>query len=148
MKTNRSLRLVKFAMLVLVTACFGAGLANAQEVKGKFNLPFETHWGNAVLAPGDYTFRLNFSASGGDYTVLVREEDQTATMIMASTRDHSFSGKSGLIVERHGNRGTVRSLRLAEAGLVIYYPAAKAQPEVLAQGPVLIQRIPILMASK
>ena len=148
MNTNRSLRLVKFAVLALLTACFGASLANAQEVQGKFNLPFEVHWGQAVLSPGNYSFRLNFSGGSPDNTVLTREEDQTQTMIVASTRDHSFSGKSGLIVERHGDRGTVRSLRLAEAGLVLDYPMAKAQPPMLAKGPVLIQRIPILAAQK
>jgi hypothetical protein len=148
MNTNRSLRLVKFAGLALLTACFGASLANAQEVQGKFNLPFETHWGNAVLSPGDYSFRLNFSGDSPDYTVLTREQDQKETIIMASTRSHSSSGKSGLIVERHGDRGTVRTLRLAEVGLVIEYPAAKAQPQMLAQGPKLIQRIPILLAQK
>ncbi len=148
MNTNRSLKLLTFAVLALVIACFGASLANAQEVKGTFNLPFETHWGNAVLAPGDYSFRLNFSGGSPDNTVLTREEDQSQTMILASTRDHSFTGKSGLIVERHGDRGTVSSLRLAEAGLVLYYPMAKAQPPMLAKGPVLIQRIPILAAQK
>jgi hypothetical protein len=148
MNTNRSLRLVKFAVLALLTACFGASLANAQEVQGKFTLPFETHWGNAVLSPGDYSFRLNFSGDSPDYTVLTREQDQKETIIMASARSHSSSGKSGLIVERHGDRGTVRTLRLAEAGLVIEYPAAKVQPQMLAQGPKLIQRIPILLAQK
>jgi len=148
MNTNRSLRLMKFAVLALVTVCFGVSLANAQEVQGKFNLPFEAHWGNAVLAPGNYSFRLNFSGGSPDYTVLTREQDQQQTIVMASTRGHSSSGKSGLIVERHGNRGTVRSLRLAEAGLVLFYPMAKPQPEMLAEGPKLIQRIPILMASK
>lgn len=148
MNTNQSLRLVKFAVLALVTACLGAGLANGQEVQGKFNLPFEIHWGQAVLSPGNYSFRLNSSGASPDYTVVVREEDQAATIITASTRSQSSSGKSGLIVERHGDLGTVRSLRLAEAGLVIYYPTAKAQPPMLAQGPKLIQRIPILMAQK
>lgn len=148
MKTNRSLSLVKFAVLAVVTACFGAGLANAQEIQGKFNLPFELHWGQAVLAPGDYSFRLNFSGDSPDYTVVTREQDQKETIVMASTRGHSSSGKSGLIVERHGDRGTVRTLRLAEAGLVIEYPAAKVQPQVLAQGPKMIQRIPILVAQK
>src|SRR5208282_5625289 len=100
MNTNKSLRLVKLAVLALVTACFGASLANAQEVQGKFNLPFETHWGNAVLSPGDYSFRLNFSGDSPDYTVLTREQDQKETIIMTSTRGHSSSGKSALIVER------------------------------------------------
>jgi hypothetical protein len=148
MKTNQSLRMVKVAVFALVTVCFGASLANAQEVQGKFTLPFEAHWGNAVLAPGSYSFRLNISNAGPDYTVVVREEDQTATIVMAASRGPSSSGKSGLIVERHGVQKTVSCLRLAEAGLVIYYPPAKAEKAVLAQGPVLTQRIPILMAQR
>ena len=148
MKMTQSFNLVKVMLLAVLAAGLSAGLASAQEVQGKFNLPFETHWGQAVLAPGDYSFRLNFSGGSPDYTVLTREQDQKETIIMASTRGQSSSAKSGLIVERHGNRGTVRSLRLAEAGLVLFYPMAKPQPEMLAEGPKLIQRIPILMASK
>lgn len=148
MKTNLSVSLVKVAVMVLVAGCFGATLASAQEVTGKFNLPFETHWGKAVLAPGDYSFRVNFMGGPPDYTVLTREDDQRQTIVMASTRTQATFSKSGLMVERHGNRGTVSSLRLAEASLVIYYPMAKAQPPMLAKGPVLIQRIPILVAQK
>jgi len=110
--TNQSLRLVKLAVLALPIACFGASLANAQEIQGKFNLPFEIHWGQAVLTPGNYSFRLNSSASGGDHTVLVREEDQTATMVMASARGHNFSGKSGLI-----SSGTETAARFAPCAL-------------------------------
>ena len=148
MNTNRSLRLVKFAVLALVTACFGASLANAQEVRGKFNLPFEVHWGQAVLPPGNYSFTLNSSAPPPPHTVLVRGENHTANIIVPRVFDHSVSGKSALIVERHGESATVRALRLPDAGLVIYYPVAKAKRQILAQGPVLIQRLPILMASK
>ncbi len=149
MNTNRSLRLVKFAVLALVTACFGASLANAQDVQGTFNLPFEVHWGLAVLPPGNYSF-TPLSATPGVFVhaVIVRGENNKASMIMPMAFEHSISGQNALIVERHGESATVRALNLPAAGLVIYYPAAKAQRQILAQGPELIQRLPILMAQK
>ena len=148
MKTNRSLRAVRFAVLALMTVCFGAGLANAQEVKGTFELPFEVHWGQAVLAPGAYSFRLNFEGAAPDTTVVVRDEDKSQTIILASTRERKTSKTNALMVERHGNRGIVHSLQLGNSGLIIYFPAAKVQPPVLAEGPKLMQRIPILVAQK
>jgi len=153
MNTNRSLRLVKFAVLALLTACFGANLAHAQTLQGKFNLPFEVQWGQTVLPPGNYSFTLNSgvdpdSTTTSPYTVLVRGENHTASIIVSRIDDHSFSGKNELIVERHGEQGTVRTLRLANAGLVFSYPAPKARRQMLAQAPKLIQRLPILMANK
>jgi hypothetical protein len=148
MNTNRSLRLVKFAVLALVTACFGASLANAQEVQGTFNLPFEVHWGLADLRPGNYSFTSDSGPVSPAHTVIVRGENNTACIIVPMVFEHSISGQNALIVERHGESATVRALNLPAAGLVIYYPAAKAQRQILAQGPELIQRLPILMAQK
>ena len=148
MNTNRSLRLVKFAVLALLTACIGASLGNAQTVAGKFNLPFEVRWGQAVLPPGNYSFTLNSTSDLPAYTVVVRGEDRTASMITSPMVDNDFSGKSMLIVERHGERCMVRALRLPAVGLVIKYLEPRAERPVLAQAPVLIQRVPILMAGK
>jgi hypothetical protein len=148
MKTNQSLRLVKVAMFALVTACMGASLANAQTVAGKFDLPFEVRWGQAVLPAGNYSFTLSSTAGMPGYTVMVRGENRTASIIASTIIGDNAAGKSALIVERHGEKGTVRSLRLAEAGLVVYYPAAKAERPVLAQAPALVQQLPILMASR
>jgi len=148
MKTNRSLRLVKFAVLALLTACAGASLANAQGVQYKFNLPLEVRWGQSVLPPGNYSFTLNSSPNGPPHTLVVRGEDQRAIFITSPTPGDSYSGKSALIIERHENRGTVRFLRLEDPGLVIEYPAPKAERQILAHAPALIQRLPILMASK
>ncbi|MGD0227034.1 MAG: hypothetical protein ABSF71_32305 [Terriglobia bacterium] len=147
MKSNRSLRLIKFAVLALLTACMGTSLANAQTAAGKFNLPFEVRWGQAVLPPGNYSFTVNSSVSPPN-TVLVRGENLSARIIMSPVHDDSFSGKNELIVERQGERGTVRTLRLADVGLVLYYPAPKAERQILAQAPVLIQQLPILIARK
>ena len=148
MNSNRSLRLVRFAVLALVTSCMGASLANAQTAEGKFNLPFEVRWGQVVLPPGNYTFTVNSSGGFPANSVLVRGEDLKGRIIVSSAHDDSFSGKNELIVERQGEGGTVRTLRLADVGLVLYYPAPKAERQILAQAPVLIQQLPILMAKK
>jgi len=148
MNTNRSLRLVKFAVLALLTACFGANLAQAQTLQGKFNLPFEVQWGQAVLPPGNYSFTVSTGTAFPGHTVFVRGENNTASIITSPIHVDSHSGKNELIVERHGESRAVRELRLADAGLVFSYPAPKAEKQVLAQGPALIQHLPILMANK
>jgi hypothetical protein len=50
-----------FSLALLAGALsIGASLANAQgNYKGTFNLPVETHWGLAVLAPGQYTVSID-----------------------------------------------------------------------------------------
>jgi len=148
MNTNRSSRLVKFAVLAMLTACFGANLAHAQTLQGKFHLPFEVQWGQAVLPPGNYSFSVGTGTPSANRSVFVRGEDNTANIIVSPICDDSHAGKNELIVERHGERRAVRELRLADAGLVFSYPAPKAEKQVLAQGPALIQHLPILMANK
>jgi ribosomal protein L30/L7E len=148
MNSNRSLRLVKLLALALLTACFGASLANAQAFQGTFHLPFEVRWRGAVLPPGDYSFTLNSGDTSPVNCVLVARKGQPATFIMPLTLDHSSSGESALIVVGHGERRTVRALRLAQADLVIYYPVSKADRQMVAQVPELIQRLPISMAGK
>jgi hypothetical protein len=69
-------------------------------------------------------------------------------MIVPLAHDYSFSGKNELIVERQGDRGTIRTLRLADVGLVLFFPAPRTEGQILAQAPVLTQRLPILMAKK
>ncbi len=148
MNVIRSIKASSVLALALVAVSSGASLANAQEVQGKFTLPYETHWGGSVLKPGDYSFRVSLNEDYPRYAMVISEQDHQSTIIMASTRGPMAFGKSMLIVERQKYQLTVRSLHLGEAGLVIYFPAAKDRPPVLAQGPKLLQRIPILMASK
>jgi len=148
MKANRSSKPMKCAVLALLTACMGASLANAQTAAGKFSLPFEVRWGQAVLAPGNYSFTVNSSGSPPINTVLVRGENGSPSLIVPMAHDYTFAGRNELIVERQGDRGTIRTLRLADVGLVLFYPAPKAETQILAQAPVLTQRLPILMAKK
>jgi hypothetical protein len=59
MKSIRSFLLVKSLLFVFLAAGLSPRLAAAQpSVEGKFTLPFEARWGNALLQPGDYSFSI------------------------------------------------------------------------------------------
>ncbi len=44
-----------------VAAGFGICALQASAQQAKFHLPFEAHWGSAVLAPGDYDISVPFA---------------------------------------------------------------------------------------
>ncbi len=48
----------------LLSIAFGAASLAANAQQAKFSLPFEAHWGNAVLQPGEYTISAPTPVSG------------------------------------------------------------------------------------
>ena len=151
MKRTQNFNFVRAMLLAVLAAGISAGAATAQGardiVNGKFTLPFEARWGSVVLLPGDYTFRLDISAR--PYIVAVRQGDRGVAMAMAHAAEQGkVSGSSALIVTRRGGKYQIWTLALAEVGLTLDYAPLKAERPLLAQEPVLIQRVPILMASR
>src|SRR6266566_3184627 len=56
---TRNLKFLNHIALVALTLCLSAAIGKAQNAyDGKFTLPFETHWGGAVLPAGDYTISI------------------------------------------------------------------------------------------
>jgi hypothetical protein len=123
-------------------------LASAQDVvRGKFTLPFEARWGADVLLPGDYTFELHLTSQ--PCIVAVRQGDRRVALAMAnSVKQGEISGQSALVATRTGGKYRISALHLAEVGLTLEYTPVKPERPILVQEPVLIQRVPILMASK
>jgi len=134
--------------LAVLAAGLSAGLARAQEVKGKFTLPFEARWGTAVLPAGDYSFRVN--ASAAPCMVSVSQGGRVVAFILtSSTNRREVEGSSALIAVRSAGSYRIRALRLAEVGAVLEYMSPKAEPrQILAQQPALFQRLPVLVAAK
>jgi hypothetical protein len=148
MNSNRSLRLVKLLLLALLTACFGASLANAQAAQGKFNLPFEARWGRSILPPGNYSFTLDTTAGSGQIVLLNAERKAVFVPNNAATSTGKQSEHSELIITRRGAKAIVRALHLGDLGVTLYYAPPKGEPTVIAEAPDLIQRLPISMAGK
>jgi hypothetical protein len=140
--------LIKLAGLTLALACLGAGAAKAQSSRyeGKFTLPFAVRWGTAVLSSGEYTFRIDTGAP--PYLVRIDRPGGAAMIMPLGVSRRPLSDSSALVIARHGKGGTVRVLRLAEAGLALTYPVPKTERPLLAQEPELFQRLPVTLAAR
>jgi hypothetical protein len=133
--------------LAVLAAGLSASLASAQNYEGKFTLPFEAHWGKAVLPAGDYTFRVN--PSEPPCMVSVSQGRQTVAFILTSaTSKGEVAGSSALIAVRSAGNYHIRALQLAEPGMVLEYSPPNAERQIIAQQPVFFQRVPVIAAGK
>ncbi len=137
-------KIIGMIFLAMLGAALSAGVLSAQDFQGSFTLPFETRWGTAVLPAGDYTFKLDTVK----YVVTVYGENRAPMILSSSRNTDSTFGSNKLIVARHGSKGTVRTLRLAELQLAFNYSAPKGEPPMVAQEPELLQPIPVVVYGK
>ena len=99
---------------------------NAQNVyKGKFTLPFETHWGSATLPAGDYT--LVMSSAGSDYRLYIQGEKVNAIIQATSSDDRHVSDHAQLNLVDIADVETVQTFDAPELGRTFIYftPAQK-----------------------
>jgi hypothetical protein len=121
MKSIRSTMLSALA-LALLGPCITAGLANAQDIAGKFTLPFAAHWGLANLPAGEYSLRLNQPFRG---MVQLNQGTRTIAQIISQASDQKACAYPALLVVSDGAVRTVREMRLP--GAVFYYAPHKAK---------------------
>jgi hypothetical protein len=148
MKAKTIRRLLKVGLIAFAAlASWGfAGTANAQMTPaGRFNLPFEVHWGRNVLPPGQYTIFMDSSAR----TVLVQSNSgknsfYTTIPILKSIE----KGSTAQLVLARGNERMVRSLNLPGRGLsLMYSPATNAEREETAKAN-QVEAVPVITARK
>jgi hypothetical protein len=147
MKSTRSLKSVRILLLAVLAAGLSASLASAQEYEGKFTLPYEARWGKAVLPAGDYSFRVNPSRDSC-ITLVSQGRRGVALILTSKTTRGEVAGSSALITVRSPGSYRIRALRLAEAGMVLEYMPPKAERQLVAQQPVLFQRVPVIAVGK
>jgi hypothetical protein len=140
MKTRATL----FAVAMLA-ACALAGTANAQPTfSGRFTLPYEVHWGQAVLQAGDYTITMDRF----DSAAIVRSANGRARFITAfPTSGDSLKGGCFLYITNNGGQHRVRYMNAPALGKVmIYEPVSKTEQEEIARG--VGQALPVVVAAK
>lgn len=99
---------------------------NAQDAyKGKFTLPFETHWGSATLPAGDYTFTM--SSASSSYTLFIRGEKANAIIMATAADEQVVSGHAQLNLVDIADVQTVQTFDAPELGKTFVYwtPAQK-----------------------
>ncbi len=149
MKKIQNLTRLPLLAAALVATFLFAGPASAQNAyAGKFTLPQEVRWGQAVLPPAEYEFRLNRGGMNIVITVHSRDQKISAFVMPTGVSDRNAKAPSALIIETRGNETTVRSLRLAEPGLVLDFGSEKSHGRKVIQEARSTQELPVLVAKK
>jgi len=146
MNANRNFRFVGILALALLAVSLAPTSASAQTFKGYFTLPVETRWGTAVLPPGTYSVSLDSLAFPS--IAKINGEDAHFLVMAMGVDAGEPSDQCKLVIARSGGKARVRNLSLGTAGMSFSYAPPKREREVIAQGPELIERLPITMGGK
>lgn len=134
-------------LLVVIATLISVAGANAQTsvFSGKFTLPYQVRWGQAMLPAGDYS--IHFDSIHSPATVRSMDGKVSAFVFTASSGD-SEKGPSSLTIVTRGNEWTVASMNLPRAGVsLVYSPLTKAEREILAKAK-QIETVPLVAAKK
>lgn len=109
-----------FAIAVML----GAPQANAQAVKGTFNLPFEAHWANVVLEPGQYSLMVP-TAADNFAVIYVSGNGKTLMVPRGVVSQKQESERSYLRVENIGDMHVIREFNAGDTGQVFNFMRPK-----------------------
>jgi hypothetical protein len=150
MNPIRNTKQMGMVLLAVLAVTLFTGNVSAQQpapvTQGEFSLPYAAHWGKTVLPAGAYSFRV--TANGPTSIVTVRGNKQSAFVMTAGVWPCSAcTGSELILINRKGER-TVQMLRLAQAGIVLYYGPRREVDEALAQAPEATERVGVKVAAK
>ena len=126
---------MKKTMLVLtrlgmaVAICATAVAANAQSlVKGSFTLPYEVHWGKAVLGPGHYTIAIERADRPAAVST---STGRIVAYVMARSFDDARKDQpSALVITKAESQRVVRLFNWREGNRrFIYQPLTGAEQQ-------------------
>jgi hypothetical protein len=139
----------KAAVLIAVLLTLGlfSSVAKAQlGYQGKVTLPYEVHWGKAVLEPG--TYLLTFVNDTRQMLVIRNAESQWFVAFEGSDIwEDSGTGGSALLIGMRGDQRIVHSFRIAELGETFVYDPALAHPHAVDNAS-NTRAIPVLVAKR
>jgi hypothetical protein len=145
---RRTAETILFAGVLLAT-CLSASSARAQSrLNGMFTLPYEVHWGQAVLPAGDYL--LSITTTGNPAIVIIEDAKtgRRVATVAPSIREYAAGGKSALLIGHRGTQVVVHSFRAAELGMVFISDPALAHERAVRKEARETQVVPVLQAKK
>ena len=139
---------MKLGVAAAIAAGLSMGSASAQPlVKGTFTLPYEVHWGKAVLPPGHYSISIDDARrpalvsnalTGGRHAV-----------VMARAVGDAVKGQpTALLITKTENERVVRSLNWSEGNQNFIYRALTTTERMQAARTTETVTLPILLAQK
>lgn len=145
-------RMFRITLLLGMLFLLCSGNALAQQVQGKFTLPFSASWGTAHLPPGEYTFTLepHFGLQGFQLT----NKNGNYFVLYSSADDMIGSENSKLLVLPVGTRRMVHLFYVACLHKVFYFNVPvryRVDTKIIAQSdspPTLGETIPVVTFGK
>jgi hypothetical protein len=144
---RRTAKTMLFATVLLAT-CLSASSTRAQSAfEGKFTLPYEAHWGQAVLPAGDYL--LSITTTGNPAMVVIQDAKSGRRVAsVAPPIRQDATGESALLIGTRGTQRVIHSLRVAELGVVFVSDPALAHGRAVREEARETQVVPVLQARK
>ncbi len=118
-------------LAVVLGVAFALTAAHA-ETKGKFTLTSETHWGEAVLAPGAYEFTLD-SASVPSRVLVRASNDKVIAILVPMCSSTTSSASDRLELETHDGATYVSAMYLSAADAELHFTIPKIKEGAVAR---------------
>ncbi|MBV9612282.1 MAG: hypothetical protein JO091_07410 [Acidobacteriaceae bacterium] len=109
---------------VLLASAMATFATNAQAAQATFTLPFEAHWGTAVLPAGDYTI-TEVSSRSWPKVLFVKGHDRSATILASIEQPLSGEEASALKIVNVGGTQVVREFISTAEGKCFRFEAPK-----------------------
>jgi hypothetical protein len=139
------MKTIRLAILTLAIGAFAAAAIAQSGFIGRFTLPHQVRWGQAMLPAGEYS--IDFSSIQSP--AIVRSMDGTiSTFVFTGDTGDSQKGPSSLTLVTSGNEWRVASVNLPRAGVsLVYSPVTQAERETLTKAK-QIETVPLVAANK
>jgi hypothetical protein len=140
---------MKYAALAVLAVALGTSLASAQDVEGKFKLPFTARWGDLVLTPAQYSFLYTQTTSGDAFVVLQREGRNLGVILVgAGASSKGQFSESSLTAVQVGSTYRITSLQLSDPGMNVRFRIHKGEVLEASQTTRPGRDVPVLQAAK
>ena len=129
MSFKKHSRFANAVFLVLASISLLAVSAAAEDASGRFVLTHEVHWGTVVLAPGEYTYKVEHHAS--QFLVVRAAAGAPGYMMMANSISSTAPGKSdSLELRKVGSTWFVQSMTISGLEEEMQFPMPALRTEV------------------
>jgi len=148
MSLKKNFSTVQLLALGLLVSFLWASVANAApRYRGRFTLPYEVRWGQAVLPAGEYLLRFEDLQTRVFLVIQDAKSGKEVAYLAPKTKSEA-QGKSALLIAEVGNQQVVHSLRLAELGEVFIYEPALARGAEDVREAHKVQTLPIVAVKR
>jgi len=148
MNLKKNLSTLQLLTLGLLVCFLWVGVANAAPLyRGRFSLPHQVRWGQAVLPAGEYLLKFADVQTRVFVVIQDAKSGKDVAYLTPVTKSEA-RGTSALLIANDGDQQVVHSLRLAELGEVFIFEPALARGVGDVREAHTIQTLPLVATKK